>query len=116
MAICKSSTSRLRSRLVKTFVIICDFCGFQDFFLDLDQEVLDLHMAIETKSRYLDQDFSIVETKILKVSRFSRLSRPALCQCQDRESQSRHDRDKLRPRCLDLFDSAICKDSFMKPY
>ncbi len=44
--------------------------------LDLGREVLDLYMAIETKSRNLDleQDFSIFETKILKVLTFSRLS------------------------------------------
>jgi hypothetical protein len=47
--------------------------------LDLGREVMDLHMAIETKLRNLDldQEFSIVETKILKVLRFSRLSRSA---------------------------------------
>jgi hypothetical protein len=41
--------------------------------LDLDREVLHLHMAIQTKLRYLnlDRDILIVETSFLKVSRFS---------------------------------------------
>ncbi len=51
MAICKSSTSRSRSRLVKTFEIFSDFCGFLNFFLNLDQEIMDFY-------KYLDQDFS----------------------------------------------------------
>jgi hypothetical protein len=33
------------------FVIICDFCGFLDIFLDLDREILDFY-------KYLDRDFS----------------------------------------------------------
>jgi hypothetical protein len=70
--------------------------------LDWDQEIikifcksqsrsrlLGLDIEAETKSRYL-----VVETSFLKVSRFSGLLRPALCQCLDRESRSRHDRDK----------------------
>ncbi len=51
LAICKSNTSWLRSRLVETFVIICDFCGFLDIFLDLNKEIMDFY-------NYLDQDFS----------------------------------------------------------
>jgi hypothetical protein len=39
------------SRLVKTFLIISDFCGFLDYFLDLDQEIMDFY-------KYLDRDFS----------------------------------------------------------
>ncbi len=39
------------SRLVKIFVIISDFCGFLDFFLDLDREIMDFY-------KYLDRDFS----------------------------------------------------------
>ena len=42
MAICMSSTSWLRSRLIQTckkFVIACDFCGFLDYFLDLNWEI-----------------------------------------------------------------------------
>jgi hypothetical protein len=44
-------TFRDFSRLVKTFVIICDFCGFLDIFLDLNQEIMDFY-------KYLDRDFS----------------------------------------------------------
>jgi hypothetical protein len=32
-------------------VILSDFCGFLNFFLDLDQEIMDFY-------KYLDQDFS----------------------------------------------------------
>ena len=32
-------------------MIISDFCGFLDFFLDLDREIMDFY-------KYLDQDFS----------------------------------------------------------
>jgi hypothetical protein len=39
------------SRLVKTFVNICDFCGFLDIFLNLDQELMDFY-------KYLDPDLS----------------------------------------------------------
>ena len=61
MTICKSSTSQSRSRLIETFrdfsrlfetfVIICNFCGFVDIFLDLNQEIMDFY-------KYLDRDFS----------------------------------------------------------
>ncbi len=56
-----------------------------------------LDIDVETKSRHLDLDrnISTVETKILKVSRFSWLSRLTFWQCWDRESRSRHVRDKL---------------------
>jgi hypothetical protein len=61
--------------------------------------LLRLEGSVETKSRFLhlDWDFSIVKTSFLKLSRFSRLSRPTLCQCRDWESWLRHDQDKLRP-------------------
>ncbi len=39
------------SRLVEIFVIISDFCGFLDFFLNLDQEIMDFY-------KYLYRDFS----------------------------------------------------------
>ena len=39
------------SRLVKIFVIISYFCGFLNFFLDLDREIMDFY-------KYLDRDFS----------------------------------------------------------
>jgi hypothetical protein len=39
------------SRLIEIFVIISDFCGFLDFFLDLDQQIMDFY-------KYLDRDFS----------------------------------------------------------
>ncbi len=45
------SRDRDFSRLIETFVIICAFCGFLDFFLDLDREILDFY-------KYLDRDFS----------------------------------------------------------
>jgi hypothetical protein len=38
-------------RLIKIFVIISDFCGFLNFFLDLDREIMDFY-------KYLDLDFS----------------------------------------------------------
>ncbi len=72
--------------------------------LNLDQEILDLHMAIKTKSRNLnlDRDFSIVKTKIFKVSRFSQpLKSPFFC--RDRDSRWRHDRDKSRPPGLRIW-------------
>ena len=43
------SRDRDFSRLIEIFVIISDFCGFLDFFLDLDQEILDFY-------KYLDRD------------------------------------------------------------
>ena len=45
------SQDRDFSRLIEIFVIISDFCGFLDFFLDLDREILDFY-------KYLDRDFS----------------------------------------------------------
>jgi len=65
--------------------------------------LLRLEGGVETKLRFLAlyRDFSIVETKILKVSRFSRLSRPTFFQCQDRESRSRPRWDTSRPPCLE---------------
>ena len=57
-----------------------------DRFLDLDQDFWDWKV-VSRQNR--DFSISIVETNFLKVSRFSRLSRPALCQCRDRESRSR---------------------------
>ncbi len=44
-------TYRDFSRLFETFVIICDFCGFLNIFLNLDQEIMDFY-------KYLDRDFS----------------------------------------------------------
>jgi len=44
-------------------------------------------------SSILNQDILIVKTRFLKLSRFSQLSRPALCQCGEQESWSRHDGD-----------------------
>ena len=49
MAICKSSTSWSRLRLIKTCQDFCDFCGFLDFFLN--QEIMDFY-------KYLNQDFT----------------------------------------------------------
>ena len=45
------SRDRDFSRLIEIFVIISDFCGFLNFFLDLDREILDFY-------KYLDRDFS----------------------------------------------------------
>ncbi len=69
--------------------------------------LLGLEGGVETKSRFLnlDRDILIIETNFLKVSRFSRLSRSALCQCRDRESRSRHNRDKLRTPGLEKLHS-----------
>ncbi len=44
-----------------------------------------------------NQDFLIVKTSFLKLSRFSWLLRLTFCQCQDQDSQSRRDWDKSRP-------------------
>jgi hypothetical protein len=38
-------------RLIEIFVIISDFCGFLNFFLDLHREMMDFY-------KYLDRDFS----------------------------------------------------------
>ncbi len=43
------------------------------------------------------EKISTVEMSFFKLSRKSWLSRPALCQCRDRESRSRPCRDKSRP-------------------
>ena len=48
---------------------------------------------------------STVEMSFFKLSRKSRPSTPALCKCQDRESRSRHDRDKSRPPGLVYYNS-----------
>ncbi len=37
------SQDRDFSRLIEIFVIISDFCGYLDFFLDLDREILDFY-------------------------------------------------------------------------
>jgi hypothetical protein len=54
MAICKSSTSRSRSRLIKTCRDFCDYLSFlwiSQFFLDLDWDIMYFY-------KYLDRDFS----------------------------------------------------------
>jgi hypothetical protein len=38
-------------RQIKIFVIISDFCGFLNFFLDLDWQIMDFY-------KYLDRDFN----------------------------------------------------------
>jgi hypothetical protein len=61
-------------------------------------------------NQHRDRDFSICQYQILKLvkiiltveTRFSRLRRPTLCQCQDQESRSRLRRDKSRPPGLYL--------------
>ncbi len=50
-----------------------------------------------------NRDFSIVETSFLKLSRFFWSSRLAFWQCQDWESQSRHDWDKSRTPSLNIY-------------
>ncbi len=64
--------------------------------------LLRLEGGVETKSRFLhlDWDFSFIKTSFLKLSRFSQLLRPTLCQYQEWESWLRHDQDKLRPQGL----------------
>jgi hypothetical protein len=47
----KIETYRDFSRLFQTFVIICNFCGFVDIFLDLNREIMDFY-------KYLARDFS----------------------------------------------------------
>jgi hypothetical protein len=53
--------------------------------------LLRLEGGVETKSRFLhlNWDYSIIKTSFLKLSRFSQLLRPTLCQCWDWESRSR---------------------------
>ena len=70
-------------------------------FLDLD-EILDLgqDFLVWTLMSRQNRDISIVETYFLTLSRFSRLSRLTLWRRRDRDSRSRHDRDKSRPPCL----------------
>jgi hypothetical protein len=67
--------------------------------------LLGLEGGVKTKSRLLDQDFSIVETSFLKLSRFSQQSRLTFCQCWDQESRLRHNLDKSRPPglCINPF-------------
>jgi hypothetical protein len=57
------------------------------FFVSVD--IFNRDWKVVSKFLGLDQNFSIVETSFLKLSIFSRLSRPTLCQCQDLESRSR---------------------------
>jgi hypothetical protein len=64
--------------------------------------VLDLDVETKLRSRDLDRDFATVETHFLTLSNFSRQSRCTLWQRRDRDSQSRYDRDKLRPPGLHL--------------
>jgi hypothetical protein len=69
------------------------FWKCQDFFDcgDLLFDSVEIESLDRDKSRKLDldRDISTVETKILKVSRFSRLWRFTFWQCWDRESRSR---------------------------
>jgi hypothetical protein len=81
---CRDQLFFPRSRFLKLRLFNWDLVR-QDFYRDR-----------QDKSR-LSRLFKIVETSFLKVSRFSRLLRPALWQCRDWESRSRHDRDKSRP-------------------
>jgi len=76
--------SRFSRRSRSYFFVSVDIFKIENFHLRLKG-------GVKTKSRFLglDQNFSIVETSFLKLSRFSRLSRPTLCQCQDLESRSR---------------------------
>ncbi len=78
--------------------------------------LLRLEGGVETKLRFLAlyRDFSIVETKILKVSRFSRLSRPTFFQCRDQESRSRPRWDKSRPPCLEKCNVGFIGKDFCK--
>jgi hypothetical protein len=64
-----------------------------DRFLDLDQDFWDWKVVLRQNWDFL----ILMETSFWELSRFSRLSRPTLCQCQDRESWSRHNWDKSRP-------------------
>jgi hypothetical protein len=80
-------------------------------FLNLDRDFWDWKVV----SRQ-NRDFSI--SNFLKMLRFSRLSRLTLCQCQDRDSQSRSGRDKSRPPGLINAPSAVfsrlyCKSSYL---
>jgi len=61
--------------------------------------LLGLEGGVKTKSRFLnlDQDFSIVKTSFLKLSRFSWPSILTFCQCQDQESRSRSRQNKSWP-------------------
>ncbi len=106
------SRSRLRfldtSRL--TFESVEIYLDGQDQLLKVSRSRVSIE--ISTKIEILghkpcrDFVFWTVETSLdsrdrfFKLSRKSRLSRPALCQCRDRESRSRHDRDKSRPPSL----------------
>jgi hypothetical protein len=69
------------------------FWKFRDFLDcgDLLFDSVEIESLDRDKSRKLDLDryISTVETKILKVSRFSRLLRFTFWQCWDRESRSR---------------------------
>ncbi len=85
-------------------------------FFFLGQDFLNWDFSIQTWLRqYFYRDsrdksrvsrlFKIVETSFLKVSRFSRLLRPALCQCKDWESRSRQIET---PRLSNIFIYLFC--------
>jgi hypothetical protein len=63
------SRSRQTVKICQTFQVLTDFL--------ISIETFGTGRCVETKSRFLDlnQDFLIVETSFLKLSRFSRLSR-----------------------------------------
>ncbi len=106
--------SRSRSRFLDTSRLTFESV---EIYLDGRDQLLKVSRSrvsieISTKIEILghkpcrDFVFWTVETSLdsrdrfFKLSRKSRLSRPALCQCRDRESWSRHDRDKSRPPSL----------------
>ncbi len=68
--------------------------------------------SVRYNRRFVITEFhciSTVETKILKVSRLSRLWRLTFWQCWDRESRSRHNRDKSRPAGLEIIQKTVCR-------
>ncbi len=67
MAICKSSTSQPRSRLIKTCWDFCDFCWFLDFCLDLDKEIPWIFINLDRDSYFCSiLPFSKISQKMLR--------------------------------------------------
>ncbi len=93
------------SRFRQTVVIYQNFRSPQIFHLDWD--FWDWKVVL-----IQNLDFLIIKTSFLKLLRCSWLSRHTFCQCQDQESRSRHNQDKLRlPRLLSVLVSVPVSSS-----
>jgi hypothetical protein len=71
---------------IKSSNLVRDFWKFK-LLLDQDREIIEIFGKSWSRSRLLGLDID-VETNVLKVLRFSRLSRLTLCQCRDGDPQA----------------------------